>query len=151
MLGCKTLNSSAILVFSCHSLPKWHSSSRHQPPTKKKNGHQKKKGRQKNSTPTSSPLQRSLLWVGPGAGVSRSKSILEGSSELKVPTSLHVDPRCLFTSLGSVDFGGVAAEQMVLKSSSSSDRRQLSGRRLRKKLCYVGHPYSAAMPQMTQL
>ena len=50
MLGCKTLNSSAILDFSCHSLQKWHSSSRHQPPTKKnKNGH-KKKGHQKNST-----------------------------------------------------------------------------------------------------
>ena len=60
MLGCRTLNSSAILVFSCHSLQKWHSSSRHQPPTKK-TAPQKKP--QKNSTlkealnlPYSNPL-----------------------------------------------------------------------------------------------
>ena len=52
MLGCKTLNSAEIPAFSCHSLQKWHSSSRHQPPTKKKNGHQeKKKGRQKKLHP----------------------------------------------------------------------------------------------------
>ena len=50
VLGCKTLNSSAILVVACHNLQKWHSSSRHQPPTKKTNGHQKKDAK-KNSTP----------------------------------------------------------------------------------------------------
>ena len=50
MLGCKTRNSAEILVFSCHSLQKWHSSSRHQPPTKK-NGHQKDKRAPKKTPP----------------------------------------------------------------------------------------------------
>ena len=53
MLGCKTLNSAEIPAFSCHSLQKWHSSSRHQPPTKKtkRAPKKKKKGRQKKLHP----------------------------------------------------------------------------------------------------
>ena len=51
VLGCKTLNSAEILVFSCHSLQKWHSSSRHQPPTKKKTGTKKKIKRAPKKTP----------------------------------------------------------------------------------------------------
>ena len=51
MLGCKTLNSSAILDFSCHSLQKWHSSSRHQPPTRKTKKGTNKKTRHKKTTP----------------------------------------------------------------------------------------------------